>query len=359
MMWIMIFLMMAVGGIAGFVYVVLHMIRFAFLRKYSKKKAVLFSCMILFAVMGVLLLWGGLWNAMTIFIHLLLFWLFSDLIFHFIPVQKYYAGMLAIAVTAVYIGYGVFTAQHVVRTSYAVDAPEDFRIVLFSDAHMGTVFDSVKLQEYAERMNQENPDIVILAGDFVDDDTSYEEMVQSCEALSLLKTKYGVYYVFGNHDAGYSNTRGYGYQELKDNLIRNGVHVLEDQTVSLTDQIALCGRLDTKYSRKSMAELEEQFPENSFVIVADHEPNDQKAQQEAGVGLGVSGHTHGGQVFPLGPIGVMIGANDMVYGKRIQDQTTFIVSSGIADWAFKYRTGCVSEYVVIDLVEYETLHTES
>ena len=52
-------------------------------------------------------------------------------------------------------------------------------------------------------MNKENPDVVVITGDFVDDDTSKEDMIQSCKALSKFKTKYGVYFVYGNHDKGY------------------------------------------------------------------------------------------------------------------------------------------------------------
>ena len=54
-------------------------------------------------------------------------------------------------------------------------------------------------------------------------------------------------------------------------------------------------------------------------------------------------------MFPLGPISVFMGINDNYYGKKIIDDTTFIVSSGISDWQVKFKTQAISEYVVIDI----------
>jgi hypothetical protein len=64
--------------------------------------------------------------------------------------------------------------------------------------------------------------------------------------------------------------------------------------------------------------------------------------------LVISGHTHGGQMFPL-QLFELFGANDQIYGIEERGNTTFIVSSGIADWEVKFKTLTVSEYVVIDI----------
>jgi len=81
----------------------------------------------------------------------------------------------------------------------------------------------------------------------------------------------------------------------------------------------------------------------------DHQPNDYNKQQEAGVDLVLSGHTHGGQLFPLNRSGEWLRANDKTYGLEKRGDTTFIVTSGISDWAVKFKTGCKSEIVVIDI----------
>lgn len=361
-MWIAIMLGMLLLGIAGLCYVINRMNRFSFLRsRMGRRRARAANAAILAVLIALLILWGGLWNAAVMFIHLLLFWLVSDGIFHVIkrcrrrPFSRYYAGMTAIAVTAVYLGAGAFFAHHVFRTAYEIPVEADlgadsFRIVAFSDSHMGTTFHADKLREYVETMNREQPDIVVIVGDFVDDDTSFDDMVRSCEALSHLETKYGVYFVYGNHDCGYSNYRGYGKAELAAELEKNGVTILEDAVVPVEENILLCGRQDSQQrSRLSMEALSEQFAPDNCVIVLDHEPNDYAAEAAAGVDLVLSGHTHGGQFFPILRAGEWMGVNDMTYGHARNGRTHFLVSSGISDWTFKFKTGCISEYVVIEV----------
>ena len=96
-------------------------------------------------------------------------------------------------------------------------------------------------------------------------------------------------------------------------------------------------------------ELMEGIDDNYYVIDLNHQPNDYENEKNANVDLVISGHTHGGQVFPLMIIDKMIGANNQIYGMESRDNTTFIVSSGIGDWAVKFRTGTIAEYVVIDI----------
>lgn len=71
----------------------------------------------------------------------------------------------------------------------------------------------------------------------------------------------------------------------------------------------------------------------------------------ANVDLVLSGHTHGGQFLLLRAIMEIFHINDQVYGHTHGGNTDFIVSSGIADWALRFRTGPSSEYVVIDISE--------
>lgn len=85
------------------------------------------------------------------------------------------------------------------------------------------------------------------------------------------------------------------------------------------------------------------------MIVLDHQPRDYEAQAAAKVDLVLSGHTHGGQMLPLAPLVRKLGSNDMVYGYEKRDNTDFIVTSGISDWEIKFKTGCKSEFVVVDV----------
>ena len=100
-----------------------------------------------------------------------------------------------------------------------------------------------------------------------------------------------------------------------------------------------------------MVVLIQKLDPEKFSIVLDHQPRDYTAQAETGVDLVLSGHTHGGQLFPLMQLmeWTGLGGNDSVYGRKHKDNTDFIVTSGISDWAIKFKTGCRSEYVIIDI----------
>ena len=63
----------------------------------------------------------------------------------------------------------------------------------------------------------------------------------------------------------------------------------------------------------------------------------------------ISGHTCGGQFIPINHVGELTGENTKCYGYEKRGNTNFIVTSGISDWAFKFKTGCKSEYVVINV----------
>lgn len=78
---------------------------------------------------------------------------------------------------------------------------------------------------------------------------------------------------------------------------------------------------------------------------------DYEAQKDANVDLVLFGHTHGGQLFPLMTIEnhSNIAEDDRVYGYEKRGNTNFIVTSGIADWVIKFKTGCKSEYLLISI----------
>jgi hypothetical protein len=90
--------------------------------------------------------------------------------------------------------------------------------------------------------------------------------------------------------------------------------------------------------------------QSKYVITLDHQPNDYNNEKDSKMDLVISGHTHGGQIFPLQIIDKIFGANNQIYGVEKRENTTFIVSSGISDWAVKFKTGTKAEYVVIDII---------
>ncbi|MBP5161526.1 MAG: hypothetical protein ILP16_00910, partial [Spirochaetales bacterium] len=129
-----------------------------------------------------------------------------------------------------------------------------------------------------------------------------------------------------------------------------GVVILEDQRVPVDGLFYIIGRKDRSYSgRADMERLTNGMDRKLFSIVLDHQPNDYMSEAASGVDLVLSGHTHGGHIFPAGIIGLIIGANDRVYGSEVRENTTFIVTSGISGWAIPFKTLCFSEIVVVDV----------
>lgn len=368
-LWAVLMVVLFVAMIAGMVYLITRIRKSTFMKKLaggSKKKATLLSTAVITgAVAFFWLLWGFI-NAVIILLHLIVFWLVSEGIFALVrkkrggEFQRYYAGVVAVLFTIGYLGAGWYQAHHVWEKTYTITTDKkvgNFRAALISDSHTGTTFHGKGFAEHLKEIEKQNPDVLLVAGDFVDDDTTKEDMIRCCEALGQVKTTYGVYYVFGNHDKGYYSPdyRGYSGDDLVAELEANGVHVLQDENELIDDKIYIVGRQDrseeAKQGRVDMETLTADLDDSHFSIVMDHQPCDYEAQAASGVDLVVSGHTHGGQLFPLMQFEnlMALGGDDKVYGYEKRENTNFIVTSGISDWAIKFKTGCRSEYVLIDI----------
>ena len=175
-------------------------------------------------------------------------------------------------------------------------------------------------------------------------------MIESCAALSLLNPNHGVYFVSGNHDKGYMDNREFSYEDLKNELEKNNVKCLEDTVVNINDYIVLVGRKDKTFTdRKDIKDLVQTVDKRKYIIDLNHQPNDYDNEKDV-VDLVLSGHTHGGQFFPLGPLSVLFKANDAYYGLSKRGNTTYIVNSGISDWSTHFKTGTRSEYGLITVM---------
>lgn len=362
-----------------FIYLINRFTKFSLINKLSgnnAKKTKFFSaCIVLLIVILSIIIFDSL-NTAIIMIHLGIIWLICDAFSAIVTFSKnrllklnttdattkncslYCAGIAAITITAIYLCFGWYLAHHVSPTYYTVTTDKTvapLRIVQFADSHIGTTFHADGFAKNIEKLQAANPDIVLITGDFVDDSTSKEDMLESCKALGTLNTKYGVYYSFGNHDKGYygSEHRGYSGDDLIAELSKNNVIVLQDEIVELPNGYSIIGRQDKSEEqfskRATMNELAALVDMNNFSIVLDHQPNDYANEKASKVDLVLSGHTHGGQLIPILYVGEWIGANDKTYGYEKQDDTNFIVTSGISDWAVKFKTGCKAEYVIVDI----------
>ena len=310
--------------------------------------------------------WGYM-NAIIVLLHLTLIWAICNLVQRIVrrlrgtAARRYYAGAAVILITVIYLDAGYVQANHVWQKNYALTTTKNvgsLRIALLADSHLGTTFDGEGLNKYVDQIQAQNPDIVLIAGDFVDEDTEKSDMIAACRAVGRFDTRYGTYFVFGNHDKGkYSNgRRGYTGDDLIDELTKNGVTVLQDESVLIGDRFYLIGRqdasedLDFGGSRAGIQDLAAATDPDVYSIVLDHQPRDYAAEAASNVDLVLSGHTHGGQMIPLVQLIRWFHIeDDNVYGLERRENTDFIVTSGISDWAIQFKTGCRSEYVIIDV----------
>ena len=273
--------------------------------------------------------------------------------------RRDFAGAAALVLCTAYLGVG-WAAEHRVRATHYALATSKFagsvRIVQITDSHLGATFHADRFAEYMDEISALSPDIMVVTGDFVDDDTSREDMLGACAALARVQATHGVFFVYGNHDKGYypEELRGWTNAEMRAALDAAGVHVLEDKAVPLPCGVTVVGRQDrsedAKGSPRASAEtLLTGTDRSAYLLMLDHQPGDFAREAAAGADLVLCGHTHGGQFIPIRRAGELLGVNDRTYGYERRGGTDFIVSSGISNWTFRFKAGCFSEYVVVDV----------
>lgn len=277
----------------------------------------------------------------------------------------YGSGAIPILLTAVILVGGYFNLHNVVQTDYTIRTEknirsEGYRIALIADVHYGISLDYEELLKKCEEINAAEPDIVILCGDVIDGATTGEQMREVYRALGTLESEFGTYYVHGNHDRPFSlDTYTYTVDDLLHTIEENGITIVDDEVVQIADDFVLVGREDRssdRFGNGGRATLEELFASvdmdtNDFVLTLDHQPNEYAENGKIGTDLLLSGHTHGGQLFPINWIQEIIPFNDGVYGLyEIDKDTTAIVTSGFATWNYPVKTAAPAEYVIIDVV---------
>lgn len=311
------------------------------------------SCLNFYSVMAVVLL------------YLVLTALFTDLIRLIVRIahkrgSRFDAvlrcGIVPIVLTAAILFLGYFNIMNVRQTDYSITTSknirdEGYRIALISDLHFGTTFDVQALEDYCAEISDLNPDIVILCGDIVDERTTFEEMQSAFASFGQIQSTYGAFFVYGNHDrALYTDSPNFSVAELESAITSSGITIIEDDVISINDEIVLVGRQDRSFgSRSSTAELLSEVNRDNFILLLDHQPVDFSENIDSGVDLQLSGHTHNGQIWPLGLFSRILNITDLVYGYCEIDNFQAITSSGMAGWGYPIRTQGRSEYVIIDI----------
>ena len=258
----------------------------------------------------------------------------------------------AFLAAALYVVYGLVNFHIVRKTEYFLEnknVPGSLTVGVVSDSHMGTAMDDEKLLSVIRKVIDEGADVLVLAGDIVDESTEKEMFLRFAEGMKTVRAPKGIYFVFGNHDAsryGGNLTRS----EMETSLTLAGVTVLTDESVLLDDWLRIVGRKDANDDRTTIeALLSGSDTESEFVLLIDHQPAETIACAEAGADLLVSGHTHNGQIFPVNLISILFNINEIEYGHRTIGNMDAIVSSGVSGWGSAFRTAGRCEYVMIEI----------
>lgn len=361
-MWLAIFIVVALLGAVSVIYLVTRFHRFRLFERLAEKHQLLSWLAALLPVAAVMCTYFvNLFTMFVVLIHLMVIWILCDLVCFVIrkirhkPRTRNYAGGAALLLTAAVLGSGWYFAHHVYQTDYQLTTQkslggEPLRIAMLADSHLSITLSGADFAEQIDRIRDAKPDVLFIVGDFVDDDTKKADMLRACEALGELELPYGIFYVYGNHDEGYYDYRSFSADDLQDALTENHVTILADESQVIGGRFAVVGRQDYNVpERLSASALAEPLDDSLYQIVLDHQPTDYDAEADAGFDLVLSGHTHGGHIFPAGQIGLLISDNDAIYGLETRRSTDFIVTSGISGWAIPFKTGTISEYCIIDV----------
>lgn len=219
---------------------------------------------------------------------------------------------------------------------------ESLKIAVVSDIHLGNLVGNRHLDRLLPLVNEWKPDLVLLAGDVIDD--SIEPFVRNAmaERLGRLKASYGVYAVLGNHEY-----YGGHIEEYVKRMEEIGIPVLRDETVTAADAIQIAGRKDKTAEtmdpegRLPIEALTGRFDPALPIVVMDHQPYGYQQAADAGVDLLISGHTHRGQFAP----------NHWVTGRLFELDWGYLrkgamhafVSSGFGTWGPAIRLASRSE----------------
>jgi predicted MPP superfamily phosphohydrolase len=271
--------------------------------------------------------------------------------------QKIYSmsNIFAIIIVSILLVYGTYNATNLKTTNYALKINKDagkikkINIVMLSDLHLGDIVDKQRLSKIVIEINKLKPDLVILAGDIIDDYIQPFIDQDMGKELKKIQSKYGVYAAFGNHEyyGGSIDEIVYEYENSA------GFNILRDKTVKIDNSFYLVGREDisferyAKTKRKSLEELLKDTDKHLPIIVIDHQPTNLSQGEKAGVDLQFSGHTHKGQLLPANIITKKMYEND--FGLLTKGSYNVVVSSGVGTWGPPIRIGSSSEIVQVEL----------
>ncbi|MFZ1518627.1 MAG: metallophosphoesterase [Ignavibacteriaceae bacterium] len=266
---------------------------------------------------------------------------------------KKITALIVIALVGLVVFWGNLNKRNIEIRSIEITIPkgdskiDNLNVVMASDIHLSPIDGEKLLKEIVKKMNSLNPDIILLAGDIVDDKAKVLEDRGIGESFKKLNSKYGVYSINGNHE--FIN----GVESCVSYAEKFGIKFIRDSYVFIDSSFYIVGREDsampqfTGKQRKSLEEIVKNIATNHPKILLDHTPFKLEQAQQNGIDLQLSGHTHHGQIWPANLITKMI--YEVSWGYKKKEDTHYYVTSGAGTWGPPVRTGSSSEIVNIKI----------
>lgn len=256
-------------------------------------------------------------------------------------------GAAAVAASTVgYGAYGVLRGPRVKRVTVPLAklprAAHGFRIAVVSDIHLGPILGRGHAQRVVDAVNSTNPDLITIVGDLVDG--SVDNLRSAAEPLRGLRARHGSFFVTGNHE--YFS----GADEWVEHVRELGIHTLQNTRVELP-AFDLAGVNDFAGEDEDdgpdfAAALGDRDRTRTSVLLA-HQPVAIHDAVDFGVDLQLSGHTHGGQLWPGNFVAEL--ANPTVAGLERYRDTQLYVTRGAGAWGPPVRVGAPSDVTLVQL----------
>lgn len=278
-------------------------------------------------------------------------------------------GSVVVACAVATCLYGIFNARNIKVNEYSVTvnkscgSDKHLKAVLVADLHMGYAIGIDHITNMVEKINAQDPDIVIIAGDIFDNSYDGMDDPEGIKAqLKSIKSKYGVYAVYGNHDIDEKILMGFtfdwGGKQLHNEKMTNfmkecDIKLINDESVLINDEFYLVGRRDTDKpgtedgTRAEISELTKDLDKTKPIFVLSHEPDELQKTADAGADIDFSGHTHDGQLFPGNLTIGLFWENPC--GMIKKDNMYSIVTSGVGVYGTFMRVGTDAEICSVDI----------
>ena len=258
-----------------------------------------------------------------------------------------YGFYISLLLTFSLLIYGYINYQHLHKQVFniVINKPllngDKLKIVAISDWHLGLGTNKNRMKRDIDLINAENPDIILIAGDLIDNSIVPAIGQQMDQELNRLHARMGIYMAPGNHE--YIS----GINACSDFLRSTNIQLLKDSTVTLPCGLQIVGRDDYSNRRRLSARDWANLTKASRpTIVIDHQPYNLHEAQLIKADLQISGHTHNGQVIPLKFLTDYL--FEISYGYKKTGSTHYYVTSGLALWGPPFRIGSDSEFVVFE-----------